>query len=223
MSPISRGKILREDAHQDDDMPCRRRYVRSRRGAYTRRRTLELHSSPPHSKIRRTMPGITWDTFERSRQKGLDARRAGQWDSARVYLLEAARAMMELSKQAQGEELRNARRETAARLLELARDCDKAKSENRKSQIGSRKSAPESSSESEGASAASDWIVREKSSIRFADVAGLDEVKEDIRLKMLYPFEHPELAEKFGINAGGGVLLYGPPGTGKTMLAKATA
>src|SRR3954447_2990002 len=169
------------------------------------------------------MSSTSWDTFERYRQKGLDARRAGQWDSARIYLLEAARAMMELSKQAQGEELRNARRETAARLLELARDCDKAKSENRKSQIGSRKSAPESSSESEGASAASDWIVREKSSIRFADVAGLDEVKEDIRLKMLYPFEHPELAEKFGINAGGGVLLYGPPGTGKTMLAKATA
>jgi transitional endoplasmic reticulum ATPase len=48
-------------------------------------------------------------------------------------------------------------------------------------------------------------------------------VKEDIRLKMLYPMQHPELAERFRIRAGGGVLLYGPPGTGKTMLAKATA
>ena len=48
-------------------------------------------------------------------------------------------------------------------------------------------------------------------------------MKEDIRLKMIYPFEHPELAEKFGIRPGGGVLMYGPPGTGKTMLAKATA
>ncbi|HZZ41874.1 MAG TPA: hypothetical protein VFE58_02985 [Tepidisphaeraceae bacterium] len=35
----------------------------------------------------------SWDTFERYRQRGVDARRAGQWDSARVYLLEAARAM----------------------------------------------------------------------------------------------------------------------------------
>ena len=51
------------------------------------------------------MPGVTWDTFERYQQKGLDARRAGQWDSARIYLLEAARAMVELSKDAQGEEL----------------------------------------------------------------------------------------------------------------------
>ena len=64
------------------------------------------------------MPEISWDTFERYRQKGLDARRAGQWDSAKVYLLEASRAMLELSKSAQGEELRNARRETAQKLLE---------------------------------------------------------------------------------------------------------
>ena len=56
------------------------------------------------------MATMNWDTFERYRQKGLDARRAGQWDSARIYLLEAARAMLELSKQAQGDELRDGRR-----------------------------------------------------------------------------------------------------------------
>jgi transitional endoplasmic reticulum ATPase len=167
---------------------------------------------------------VSWDTFERYRQKGLDARRAGQWDSARVYLLEAARAMVELSKTAQGEELQEARRSTAQRLLELARDCDTAKQQNRKSPGVSRaQSSSESSSESEGSADASGWIVKEKPSIRFDDVAGLDDVKEDIRLKMLYPFRHPELAKKFGVKPGGGVLLYGPPGTGKTMLAKATA
>ncbi|MGH7213405.1 MAG: hypothetical protein ACREIT_01290, partial [Tepidisphaeraceae bacterium] len=85
---------------------------------------------------------ITWDSFERYRQKGLDARRAGQWDSARIYLLEAARTMVDLSKQAQGAELQNARRETATKLLELAKDCDKAKSENRKSQVTQRRSTP---------------------------------------------------------------------------------
>ena len=78
----------------------------------------------------------SWDTFERHKQKGLDARRAGQWDSARIYLLEAARAMLELSKQAQGGELVEARRETAAKLLELAKDCEKAKTENRRQFTG---------------------------------------------------------------------------------------
>ena len=162
----------------------------------------------------------SWDTFERYRQKGLDARRAGQWDSARVYLLEAARAMVDLSKEAQGEELREARRQTAAKLLELARDSDKARNENRKQSANATR---QSAGEAEGTASAGQWLVKERPSIRFDDVAGLEDVKQDIRLKMIYPFEHADLAAKFGIRPGGGVLLYGPPGTGKTMLAKATA
>jgi SpoVK/Ycf46/Vps4 family AAA+-type ATPase len=171
------------------------------------------------------MPEITWDTFERYRQKGLDARRAGQWDTARIYLLEAARAMTILARQAQGEELQEARRQTAARLLELAQDCQKAATEKRP-QPGVQRHRPgqrEESAEGEGGADAHQWIVREKPKLRFNDVAGLDRVKEDIRLKMVYPFEHPELAAKFGVRPGGGVLLWGPPGTGKTMLARATA
>jgi transitional endoplasmic reticulum ATPase len=168
---------------------------------------------------------VTWETFERYRQKGLDARRAMQWDSARLYLLEAARAMTDLAKEAQGEDLRAGRQEIAAKLLELARDSEKAKKENRRSPA-SRTSNPrsaEASEESDGDGGAEKWIVKEKPTLRFDDVAGLDDVKEDIRLRMIYPFQHPELAERFGIRPGGGVLLYGPPGTGKTMLAKATA
>src|SRR5690349_6528917 len=168
---------------------------------------------------------VTWDSFQRYQQKGLDARRAGQWDSARIYLLEAARAMLELSKSAQGEELRNARREMSQKLLDLAKDCDAAKKENRRQPSLSRRGggAGEQSSESEGGPSADQWVVKERPALRFDDVAGLDEVKEDIRLKMIYPFQHPELAARFDIRPGGGVLMYGPPGTGKTMLAKATA
>jgi transitional endoplasmic reticulum ATPase len=114
----------------------------------------------------------------------------------------------------------------AQRLLELAKDCESAGKENRKPAAARRNSPPSTSpqaNEAEGESSAKNWIVREKPAMRFADVAGLEDVKEDIRLKMIYPFEHPDLAEKFGIRPGGGILLYGPPGTGKTMLAKATA
>jgi transitional endoplasmic reticulum ATPase len=170
--------------------------------------------------------GATWEQFERYKQKGLDARRAMQWDSARMYLLEAARTMTQLAKDAQGDELRAGRQDIASRLLELARDCEQAKKDNRRTPMPSAaKGRMESTKESDdgGDQSADKWIVKEKPKLRFDDVAGLDQVKEDIRLKMIYPFEHPELAEKFGIRPGGGVLLYGPPGTGKTMLAKATA
>ena len=57
----------------------------------------------------------------------------------------------------------------------------------------------------------------------FADVGGLDELKEKIRLRVIYPLKRPELYAAYGKKAGGGVLFYGPPGCGKTHLARATA
>ncbi|MDF1826174.1 MAG: AAA family ATPase [Verrucomicrobiales bacterium] len=57
----------------------------------------------------------------------------------------------------------------------------------------------------------------------FAGVGGMESVKEDIRMKILYPMENRELFEAYGKKAGGGVLLYGPPGCGKTLISRATA
>ena len=63
----------------------------------------------------------------------------------------------------------------------------------------------------------------DRTAITFADVGGMEEVKEEIRLKIIHPFQHPELYAAYGTTAGGGVLLYGPPGCGKTLVARATA
>lgn len=57
----------------------------------------------------------------------------------------------------------------------------------------------------------------------FADVGGMDAVKEEIRMKIILPLEKPELFKAYGQRVGGGILLYGPPGCGKTLLARATA
>ncbi|MDE0737349.1 MAG: ATP-binding protein [Pirellulaceae bacterium] len=64
---------------------------------------------------------------------------------------------------------------------------------------------------------------RLKSGLTFDDVAGLDDVKEALRLRLIYPLRHPDKMAQYGLRAGGGLLLYGPPGTGKTMIAKALA
>ena len=63
----------------------------------------------------------------------------------------------------------------------------------------------------------------EKPSVTFADVGGMEALKEEIRLKIIYPLEHRELYEAYGKTIGGGILMYGPPGCGKTHLARATA
>jgi transitional endoplasmic reticulum ATPase len=59
--------------------------------------------------------------------------------------------------------------------------------------------------------------------VTFADIAGLDEVKETLRLRMIYPARHPEKLDRYGLSMGGGMLLFGPPGTGKTLVARAVA
>ncbi|MGV9329134.1 AAA family ATPase [Streptosporangium sandarakinum] len=63
----------------------------------------------------------------------------------------------------------------------------------------------------------------ERSRVTFADVAGMEGVKEALRMKLLLPAQQPELFAAYGKRAGGGVLLYGPPGAGKTHLARAAA
>jgi transitional endoplasmic reticulum ATPase len=63
----------------------------------------------------------------------------------------------------------------------------------------------------------------ERPTVSFDDVGGMDAVKEDIRIKIIYPLQHPEMYAAYGKKAGGGILMYGPPGCGKTLLARATA
>lgn len=63
----------------------------------------------------------------------------------------------------------------------------------------------------------------ERLRVTFSDVGGMASVKEEIRLKIIYPLQHAELYKAYGRKTGGGILLYGPPGCGKTLMLRATA
>lgn len=79
----------------------------------------------------------------------------------------------------------------------------------------------EKDAEAATSSTIKNWF--EESKITFEDVGGMDALKEEIRIGIVYPFEQPEIYKKYGKKIGGGVLLYGPPGCGKTYIARATA
>lgn len=62
----------------------------------------------------------------------------------------------------------------------------------------------------------------QKSSVKFSDVVGHDEVIEDVKF-IVQMMKNPKLGEKTGARVPKGVLFSGEPGTGKTLLAKAIA
>lgn len=65
-------------------------------------------------------------------------------------------------------------------------------------------------------------FVKPTNGIKFADVAGEDEAKDNLKEVVSY-LHDPDKYREIGAKMPKGILLVGPPGTGKTMLAKAVA
>ncbi|WP_175059667.1 CDC48 family AAA ATPase [Thermococcus sp. 2319x1] len=66
-------------------------------------------------------------------------------------------------------------------------------------------------------------VLIEVPNVRWEDIGGLEEVKQELREAVEWPLKYPKAFQRLGITPPKGILLYGPPGTGKTLLAKAVA
>jgi len=66
-------------------------------------------------------------------------------------------------------------------------------------------------------------VLVQVSDVKWKDIGGLDDVKQELMEAVEWPLKHKEAFARLGVKPPKGVLIYGPPGTGKTLLAKAVA
>jgi len=78
-----------------------------------------------------------------------------------------------------------------------------------------RKGGVETQSQSD-----SPFEVRKSQGNGFADVAGMEELKNQLKSDVIQVVKEPERAKKFGLHMPNGLLFYGPPGCGKTYFAE---
>jgi transitional endoplasmic reticulum ATPase len=122
--------------------------------------------------------------------------------------------------------LRKKDKEGARRAYEAAINLDpNLKSESLAEELESETDVPEKIALSlqSGEASADDLVEVKRPTSSFADVGGLEVLKERIRMDIILPFQQPEMFRAYGKKIGGGILLYGPPGCGKTHIARATA
>lgn len=66
-------------------------------------------------------------------------------------------------------------------------------------------------------------VMVELPSVKWEDIGGLQDLKQELLEAVEWPLQHPEAFTRLGVTPPKGILIYGPPGTGKTLLAKAVA
>lgn len=173
-----------------------------------------------------------YEMFNSYYNNGVKAKEEGNIPEAKTQLLAAAETLDKLADLSTGD-LKAARKERVMRLLEIVEGLS-GNGSGGKSKSGASGSGSSGRADSQkrgdgraknggGEETETQWAAAETPDITFADIAGLDDVKQTIIRQVINPRKHPEFYEKFAKKRGGGVLMYGLPGTGKTMMAKAIA
>ena len=165
---------------------------------------------------------MSFGKFDTYYQEANNAKKTGDYVSARRFLLLAGRCLLEAALKTDGD-MKTTLADRAERIMDYADSLPGDKSLTQPASPPAGKSelaAPLPGSNDEEYAKFSPAVIPD---IGFDDVAGLDDVKKTIHRRVINAMKHPDLYEKFKKETGGGVLMYGLPGTGKTMIAKAVA
>ena len=112
-----------------------------------------------------------------------------------------------------GEEAKELRKQIAARQAQRIREQEEQTEDEANSHRGgsTRAADPMTSANVE---------IKRGGGNGFADIAGMDELKEMLRKRVILILQDKELAEKYKLTPPNGMLLYGPPGCGKSFFAE---
>ncbi len=163
--------------------------------------------------MKETSITVLSETFDLYMENGKKAKEKGNIPLAKRNFMMAGETMMRMAQLSKGK-LKEVRLQRARRLVELADNLTK------KPEKINKKDDAEKTEEDDDIKK---WQAAQIPNISFKDVAGLEDVKKAITIRMINPVKFPDKYKMYGKKTGGGVLLYGPPGTGKTMIAKAIA
>src|SRR6185503_5505424 len=118
------------------------------------------------------------ESFEKHKAKGIARFRMGELEEAKYHFLKAAEYLLQLAKESEGK-LRAARMKQAQDLVTLAKNVKERRQKVRESVAAAKAGAPPPE-EDNAKGIPKDWTLSEKPKLRFDDIAGLEDVKEQI-------------------------------------------
>lgn len=150
-----------------------------------------------------TNPAYQYQIYQTYLTQAREAETSGALESAQKLYRHAAQSLLVVAKSNDGEI-------QASQLKNVELLINKANSLTQGGSAGSQ-------------SAQGPFQAEAVPDVGFCDIAGLEDVKREVRERVLQPILKPEVYQAFGIKPGGGILMFGLPGTGKTMIARAIA
>ncbi len=160
--------------------------------------------------------GLLWENFKQTYAEAQRAYQNKDFDNAATKLRNAADLLSRVAMINSGE-LKKSQLEKAEFLRKSASALPISKAASAGKNYADARG--EGSADEEGGNRS--FITKINSRVSFEDIVGLDNVLDLIRDVIISPLSRGDIYAKYGIKAGGAVMMFGPPGTGKTMIAEA--
>ena len=161
-------------------------------------------------------------TYEAALARTKECLGAGDLYNGQIYLDKAIALAHKLEQNAIVNDFKVRFHTEGERLLKLSSLLKAGQNPFQKKEIPNVQ-GPDSASMKKEEESASSYFSKEAPTLTLEDVAGLEEVKKQIRLNVLLPLQNPDLYFRYKDETGCRILMYGPPGCGKSFVAEAIA